>query len=589
MLKLYYDKGVLKNNSSGVPEVLGTSVSNAYYVSENMDRVYYLDNQRGAWHNGDLYLKQEGKKKRLIADHVRIINVSSDMNTIVYLKDFGNDVNNKTGLQGILCICDGLGNEMVIDRDVYVNIAYIQNIDRSFRIFYTKKCGLLEYELFIYNSQGEIKALGKTSRDFQIYRTMKDGLKVIYFQECKNSYDINVLIFDGENIKEVHGIPKYEHYITNSGTEIRYVEQNYGSRKNTYKQISIDTSNPANKKCIGIIDKSEFDEQRKNINIRIFPDNPFYIKKNDIQMPEEFKVYFTKDVGKRYYLACELAKRAEEHRIIPNEYEMDDSENHEVIYSIKQIDDICLMLYTLGFNSFSTVFGNFIWGYDIYGISINEIIRSCNYIGGQIDGHYYESTNAFFMLKDTNYKMNVELVRNILMDHYNIKYRKELEAILKERISDNIDYWYSIYIGYFGGRLHDNREKLKQQLNELESILTKENKIPNKWKNETELFKLVRDMFPTAKVHSMPVWLSPQHLDVYVEELGLAFEYQGIQHFKPVDHFGGEGEFERRLKLDQRKKDLCQGHKVILVEWLYNEPVTKAILKKKLSRIDINI
>jgi hypothetical protein len=37
----------------------------------------------------------------------------------------------------------------------------------------------------------------------------------------------------------------------------------------------------------------------------------------------------------------------------------------------------------------------------------------------------------------------------------------------------------------------------------------------------------------------------------------IAIECQGIQHFKPVEYFGGEIAYEEQVKRDKKKKKLC--------------------------------
>jgi len=55
-------------------------------------------------------------------------------------------------------------------------------------------------------------------------------------------------------------------------------------------------------------------------------------------------------------------------------------------------------------------------------------------------------------------------------------------------------------------------------------------------------------------------------LDGYSETLGLAFEYQGEQHFSSKTLFGGEAELARRQVLDARKLELCAAAGVVLVQ-----------------------
>lgn len=84
--------------------------------------------------------------------------------------------------------------------------------------------------------------------------------------------------------------------------------------------------------------------------------------------------------------------------------------------------------------------------------------------------------------------------------------------------------------------------------------------------------KLNRD-FPVA----FPDWLTnggghKMELDGYCEELGLAFEYQGIHHFSHKFYKGSNNDEEKmRLKLkrtqrnDELKKKLCEEYGVILL------------------------
>ncbi len=48
------------------------------------------------------------------------------------------------------------------------------------------------------------------------------------------------------------------------------------------------------------------------------------------------------------------------------------------------------------------------------------------------------------------------------------------------------------------------------------------------------------------------------HLDFYLYEHNIVIECQGIQHFKPVDYFGGEPGYKENKKRDTIKKALCE-------------------------------
>jgi hypothetical protein len=87
------------------------------------------------------------------------------------------------------------------------------------------------------------------------------------------------------------------------------------------------------------------------------------------------------------------------------------------------------------------------------------------------------------------------------------------------------------------------------------------------WVSETELFNLVREAFPDVSVehHGKPAWLGRQHLDIWIPAWNVAIEYHGEQHFRPVDHFGGEAGFKANRERDRRKARLCRQNNVKLL------------------------
>ena len=61
-------------------------------------------------------------------------------------------------------------------------------------------------------------------------------------------------------------------------------------------------------------------------------------------------------------------------------------------------------------------------------------------------------------------------------------------------------------------------------------------------------------------------------LDFYLEEQGqkFAIEYNGIQHYEPVEFFGGESEFVKQQERDSEKKKYCQENNITLICIPYN-------------------
>ncbi|MBI4238574.1 MAG: hypothetical protein HY696_09200 [Deltaproteobacteria bacterium] len=111
-------------------------------------------------------------------------------------------------------------------------------------------------------------------------------------------------------------------------------------------------------------------------------------------------------------------------------------------------------------------------------------------------------------------------------------------------------------------------------------------KIGEGWISETQLYKVVRALFPghTVLREASPDWLGKQRLDIFIPELNLAIEYQGKQHYEPVAIFGGEEGFENTRKRDALKKSLCKSNRVELLYFRHDENVTEESVEHKLQK-----
>ena len=89
---------------------------------------------------------------------------------------------------------------------------------------------------------------------------------------------------------------------------------------------------------------------------------------------------------------------------------------------------------------------------------------------------------------------------------------------------------------------------------------------------ESKLYNALKEKLVNVNIihsyHNKEI-LGKQELDIYIPEYKIAIEYQGEQHFKPVD-FGGYGEemakilFSKNCKRDKRKKEICNKHQIKL-------------------------
>lgn len=124
------------------------------------------------------------------------------------------------------------------------------------------------------------------------------------------------------------------------------------------------------------------------------------------------------------------------------------------------------------------------------------------------------------------------------------------------------------------------RKAQKQRRTEIYSQLVLQGKTSPKWKTEAQLFALVSSVYPDAVYQYRVEWLHRQSLDVYIPSLKIGIEYQGRQHYEPIEHFGGDEHFRHQQENDRKKKLLCDNNGVKLIDWPYTEKVTKENLRK---------
>jgi hypothetical protein len=93
--------------------------------------------------------------------------------------------------------------------------------------------------------------------------------------------------------------------------------------------------------------------------------------------------------------------------------------------------------------------------------------------------------------------------------------------------------------------------------------------------SEKFLFESLKIQFPELKIKSQysPKWLGRQRIDIFVVEINLAIEYNGKQHYYPIDFFGGEKGLKEIQLRDNVKKEKCLKNGVDLIEVRYDENI----------------
>jgi hypothetical protein len=92
-------------------------------------------------------------------------------------------------------------------------------------------------------------------------------------------------------------------------------------------------------------------------------------------------------------------------------------------------------------------------------------------------------------------------------------------------------------------------------------------KIGEGWISETNLYYEIKSHFSSEVVvqHGRPKWLGKQHLDIYIPRYNIGIEFQGDQHFYPIEYFGGMSSFIKNQERDKNKKQLCEQNNCHLI------------------------
>lgn len=102
------------------------------------------------------------------------------------------------------------------------------------------------------------------------------------------------------------------------------------------------------------------------------------------------------------------------------------------------------------------------------------------------------------------------------------------------------------------------------------------------------LYNFLKNNLPNYNIVSQykNKFLDGQILDIYIEELNIGVEYQGIQHFTPVKYFGGKEKYEYTIKMDRLKKEKCDSNNVKLFYFSKENKLPKEYLDTIYSNND---
>lgn len=75
-------------------------------------------------------------------------------------------------------------------------------------------------------------------------------------------------------------------------------------------------------------------------------------------------------------------------------------------------------------------------------------------------------------------------------------------------------------------------------------------------------------------------------VDFYIPEYNTIIEFNGIQHYIPVKHFGGELRFNKQIKRDELLRNYCQCNNINLIEITYQDNIKQQVNEGLQDRFD---
>jgi len=206
-----------------------------------------------------------------------------------------------------------------------------------------------------------------------------------------------------------------------------------------------------------------------------------------------------------------------------------------------------------------------------YEIELNPKVGSLHYIEEEYDKVEKDYKNFMNMIESLP-KENSEILLNISqhIKDYIWTISKEETQILKQK--------------------SDRDKAVKALERKLENEIRDKlgyYKIGKKFLNETNLYKIIEKHYPEYIVihHYRPIWLNGQELDIYIKELNIGIEYQGEQHYKSIDFFGGDAGLKATQERDKRKVMVCKEEEVPLVFFQYDETITEKLVSERINQI----
>ena len=311
-----------------------------------------------------------------------------------------------------------------------------------------------------------------------------------------------------------------------------------------------------------LIEKSAFNE--KNPYVEAFMD-----QFSGLDTDRKACFLFPESCVSQFLVVMEVCKEAEICRPVRNLFPDEEKIHYLVVFDKSRMDLVLLMFHLL----YGGGAGDFSGGYSLYDYPFpwyqnhlweEGLVLRSPYLPDRIAK--YQGSLPFYH----NPAKTVYVRRNIrhILDCGYFASELDFFLCLTRTIMPFFQWWYEDIA------LYEEKDGLqtdwRMERTRIRTKLTEKGTLRPKWKHELTLFHTVKKLFPDTLYQFRPDWLGRQSVDLYIPSLRTGIEYQGIQHFSPVEFFGGEEALAHRMELDELKRKLCRENRVRLIEWPYH-------------------
>lgn len=244
-------------------------------------------------------------------------------------------------------------------------------------------------------------------------------------------------------------------------------------------------------------------------------------------------------------------------------------------------------------NNFYIFFDRYLEQYEDKNI-INYFLSTINET--ELKSSDFNIIETWFIDKE-RFNILKEHYEHVLPERYKVGYKNKYEIFsgVPQENAKYIEYKYIPQIVEEG-----INEKLNSLAREIEDEYRQYlglSKVGEGWISETELYYKIKNHYNNMSIknHFSPKWLGRQHFDIFFVNNNIAIEYQGDQHSKPIDFFGGYEAFKKQVIRDENKKYLSIKNNCHLIYVYPNYDINKVfeiidgILDNKSNQLIYNI